>query len=305
MQGKISLEKLPSVVTEILLRLKVKDAMSQALHTAKKTNTLKEAQNMMKEKRISGIPIVEGDRLLGIISVDDILNAFDKGYIDDPIEPYMTKTVVFLEDDMPLTFAISYFDKYSFGRFPVINKKKQLVGILTSRDILMSLVQALNQEIKELEDKIHPEHPLHSPNKIHREFFIKKLDFENAGKASFEIKKILKEENIPQKIIRRAAIASYELEINIAIHSEGGKMLFDLEGEYLVITAQDNGPGIADPDKVIKPGYSTANEWIRSLGFGAGMGLPNVIKVSDDFKIESEVGKGTTVKSIILLKEDD
>jgi CBS domain-containing protein/anti-sigma regulatory factor (Ser/Thr protein kinase) len=304
MASKISLEKLPSVVTEILLRLKVKDAMSVALHTTKKTNTLREAQRMMKERRVSGIPIVDGERLLGIISVDDILNAFDKGYIDDTIEQHMTKSVVFLEDDMPLTFAISYFDKYSYGRFPVIDRKKQLVGILTSRDILMSLVQELNQEITELEDKIHPEHPAHSANKIHEEFFIKKLDFENAGKASFEIKRILKEQEISQKIIRRASIASYELEINVAIHSDGGKLALELDPSKIVIIAQDSGPGIANPDDVIKPGFSTANEWIRSFGFGAGMGLPNVIKVSDDFKIESVMGKGTIVRSVIQLSHE-
>ena len=285
MASKISLEKLPSVVTEILLRLKVKDAMSVALHTTKKTNTLREAQRMMKERRVSGIPIVDGDT----------------------IEQHMTKSVVFLEDDMPLTFAISYFDKYSYGRFPVIDRKKQLVGILTSRDILMSLVQELNQEITELEDKIHPEHPAHSAhsaNKIHEEFFIKKLDFENAGKASFEIKRILKEQEISQKIIRRASIASYELEINVAIHSDGGKLALELDPSKIVIIAEDNGPGIANPDDVIKPGFSTANEWIRSFGFGAGMGLPNVIKVSDDFKIESAPGKGTIVRSVIQLSHE-
>jgi CBS domain-containing protein/anti-sigma regulatory factor (Ser/Thr protein kinase) len=301
MASKISLEKLPSVVTEILLRLKVKDAMSTTLHMTKKTNTLREAQRMMKEKRVSGIPVVDGERLLGIISVDDILNAFDKGYIDETIEMHMTKSVVFLEDDMPLTFAISYFDKYSYGRFPVIDKNKQLVGILTSRDILMSLVQELNQEITELEDRIHPEHPAHSANKIHEEFPIKKLDFENAGRASFEIKRLLREQEISQKTIRRASIASYELEINVAIHSDGGKLMLELDPSKIVLIAEDTGPGIENPDEVIKPGFSTANEWIRSLGFGAGMGLPNVIKVSDDFKIESAIGKGTTVRSVIQI----
>ena len=112
----------------------------------------------------------------------------------------------------------------------------------------------------------------------------------------------LKKSGISPPIIRRAAIASYELEMNIVVHSNGGSITAEYGPDEVVITSEDKGPGIADVDKALEKGFSTANEWIRSLGFGAGMGLPNVKSVSDDFSIES-TPKGTIVKSTITFKE--
>lgn len=294
----ISPDKTPNAVLEVILRLKVKEAMTGLLRTANKTDSLRRIQEMMKESRISGVPIVDDDRLVGMVSVDDIMTALDKGYIEDSVEKYMTRKLVVLEDDMPLSFAISYFNKYPFRRFPVINKERKLVGILSSRDVLSRLVHELDREIKELEEKYQSD-KTDNINRLHKEYLIKKFDFEKAGLASFEIKKILKEKNINPKLIRRAAVASYELEINTCIHSDGGRLIFSLDEDHIVIVARDDGPGIADVNLVLQEGYTTANEWIRSLGFGAGMGLPNTKRVSDEFTIESHLGKGTTVKCLI------
>jgi len=125
-----------------------------------------------------------------------------------------------------------------------------------------------------------------------------KHDFENAGFASTEIKKRLKQSGIAPATIRRAAIASYELEMNIVVHSDGGRITAEYGPDEVVILSEDSGPGIEDVDKAMEQGFSTANEWIRSLGFGAGMGLPNVKSVSDEFSIESSAN-GTTVRSVI------
>ncbi len=304
MSHAIPLELFPNVVTEILLRLKIKDAMSTNLCTATPATTLRIIQHYMRDKRVSGIPIVTDKRIVGLVSVDDIINALDYGHIDEPAEKHMTKKIVALEDDMPLSFAISYFNKYSFGRFPVINKDQEFVGILTSRDILARLVEEMNIEISQLEEKINPEKE-ESSNMEKEIFPIKNFDFENAGKASHTIKKILQENDLNNKIIRRAAIASYELEINIAIHSQGGQLEFEINDHEIIITARDKGPGIEDTSTVVQEGFSTANDWIRSLGFGAGMGLPNVKKVSDRFSIESKVPDGTVVTSVILLNSQD
>jgi anti-sigma regulatory factor (Ser/Thr protein kinase) len=127
-----------------------------------------------------------------------------------------------------------------------------------------------------------------------------RLDFELAGRASTEIKKALKNRNIDPKIIRRVAIASYELEINQVVHSLGGTISCSIQPNKIVIVAADNGPGIENTSLVMQEGWSTANEWIRSLGFGAGMGLPNTKRVSDEFFIESTPGIGTTVSSVVL-----
>ncbi len=293
-------DKTPNTVLEVVLRLKVKDARKKQIFSAKKTDSLRYIQKMMRENTISAVPILEDDRLIGIISVNDIISALDKCYIEDEAEQHMTKSLIVLEDDMPLSFAISYFDKYSYTRFPVIDKEKRFTGILSSRDVLSALLHELNNEIIELERMINSE-PADLQNKIRREFIVKKFDFENAGRASFELKKILKDINAPRQIIRKASVASYELEINIAIHSDGGILMFEIDDKNIVITARDNGPGIEDVNLAVQEGYSTANEWIRSMGFGAGMGLANTKKVSDDFIIQSNPKTGSLIKSTIRI----
>lgn len=132
------------------------------------------------------------------------------------------------------------------------------------------------------------------------EFDSEPFNFEKAGFASTEIKRILKSLKIDNGIIRRIGIASYELEINQVIHSLGGKMTYYIDKEKVVIEAKDVGPGIPDLEKALTEGFTTASEKVRSMGFGAGMGLPNTKRVSDEFKIESSP-EGTTVYSTIYI----
>jgi anti-sigma regulatory factor (Ser/Thr protein kinase) len=131
------------------------------------------------------------------------------------------------------------------------------------------------------------------------EFAISRYNFELAGRASTEIKKALKQRNYDPKMIRRAAIASYELEINQVVHSLGGTIRCSIQPSKITIIASDTGPGIEDVNQAIQEGWSTANEYIRSLGFGAGMGLANTKRVSDEFSINSAPGSGTEVRSVI------
>ena len=125
-------------------------------------------------------------------------------------------------------------------------------------------------------------------------------DFIAAGKGSSAIKNLLKSMGIDANIIRRIAIISYEAEINIVIHSYGGKLHCDLYEDKIIIVSEDVGPGINNIDLALTEGYSTATESIRELGFGAGMGLPNMMKYSDNFEITSG-SKGTVIKITILL----
>ena len=120
-------------------------------------------------------------------------------------------------------------------------------------------------------------------------------DLQNAGRAANEIKRLLVAAGCDRKIVRRIAVAAYELEINIAIHSLGGALTFILDGQKVILIARDRGPGIADIEWALRDGTSTANDWIRSMGFGAGMGLANSRRVSDKFDIKSSVPTGTTV----------
>ena len=133
------------------------------------------------------------------------------------------------------------------------------------------------------------------------EYNVSTMDFSTAGTASSSIKKVLKEIGIDSSIIRKLAIATYEAEINIAIHSHGGMITLEIEEDRLKVVAKDTGPGIPDCDLAMQKGYSTASNEARELGFGAGMGLPNMKKCCDDFSLESEMGEYTKVEMIMNL----
>lgn len=120
-------------------------------------------------------------------------------------------------------------------------------------------------------------------------------DFTSAGQASIQIKKNLRRLGLDPETIRRVSIAMYEGEINMVIHAHGGEADVNVYEDRIEIILKDNGPGIKDIEQAMQEGFSTAHDQIRSLGFGAGMGLPNMKRYTDDMKIESEVGVGTTV----------
>ena len=120
-------------------------------------------------------------------------------------------------------------------------------------------------------------------------------DFTGAGQASVSVKQNLRRLGIPPEIIRRVSIAMYEGEINMVIHASGGDADVVVCEDCIEIILADKGPGIPDVDKAMQEGYSTAPDNIRSLGFGAGMGLPNMKRYTDDMKIETTIGVGTTI----------
>ena len=133
-------------------------------------------------------------------------------------------------------------------------------------------------------------------------FDVEENDFLRAGEASGEVKRVLKRIGIPSDIIRKIAISMYEAEMNMVIHANGGVVDVVISSEKIEVILKDTGPGIADIELAMKEGYSTATHEIRELGFGAGMGLPNMKRYSDHLHIESEVGVGTTVVITVFLK---
>ncbi|MCR4707282.1 MAG: anti-sigma regulatory factor [Clostridiales bacterium] len=124
---------------------------------------------------------------------------------------------------------------------------------------------------------------------------VKTADYSSAGKASADIKRRLKQLGVGGDVLRRVAVASYEVELNLVIHSLGGVLTLSVFPDAVQLVSADVGPGIADLSLAMREGYSTANEEARSLGFGAGMGLPNMKRNADEFDITSEPGAGTTI----------
>ncbi len=132
-------------------------------------------------------------------------------------------------------------------------------------------------------------------------FTVSGNNFSDAGKISTEIKMILKQLGINSDIVRRVAIASYESEMNVVMYACKAKIVLDVDPEVIKIIVEDEGPGIPDIELTMKEGYSTATPEMRELGFGAGMGLPNIKKNSDEFTIKSDVGKGTRLEIIVYI----
>jgi CBS domain-containing protein/anti-sigma regulatory factor (Ser/Thr protein kinase) len=284
----------------------VKDVMTAEVVTAPPAAGLRDVQALMRDRGITGVPIVEADRLVGMVSIGDIIEALDGGWIGDSAGARMSTSLIVLEEDMPLSFAVTYFKRYGYRRFPVLGKDASLSGIVTAADILRSLLLEMNREVERLEEGLGkgreaspPADPAAVSPVAYLSFATRRFDFENAGKASKELKKALKDLGADPGSIRRAAIVSYELEMNQVIHSNGGIMEFSASKDAATIIARDDGPGIADVEAALTEGFSTANEWIRSLGFGAGLGLPNAKRSADEFEISSRLGVGTTVRALV------
>ncbi|MDD2563416.1 MAG: ATP-binding protein [Salinivirgaceae bacterium] len=133
------------------------------------------------------------------------------------------------------------------------------------------------------------------------EYKIQGGDFANAGTASSNVKKVLKQINVDAKIIKRIVVALYEAEINVCAHAFLGKVMVNITPEKIEIDVIDKGPGIQNIDLAMEEGFSTASPAVREMGFGAGMGLPNIKRNTDEMQIESEVNKGTSLRFVNYL----
>ncbi len=142
------------------------------------------------------------------------------------------------------------------------------------------------------------------PESIEGSFHLTGGDFKNAGAASSELKTILTKRGISPDLVRRAAIVTFEGEMNVIIHAVAGVLSYSIAPDTIRIAINDMGPGIPDIELAMQEGYSTAPDWVREMGWGAGMGLPNMKKLSDEFRIETVVNEGTTVEMLIYLRKD-
>lgn len=288
--------------------------MNSSIISLNDKNTIREAQIIMKNEQISGIPIVnQKHELINIITMEDILNTLEEGGIEKTIEKLGNKKIVSLCKGDKFEKIIDYMTKYGYGRYPVVDSEKKLLGIITKQDILFTILRKLS--VLYLHDERRKE-ILDSPlsimikNKINKnlsDFFyeIKNKDVNNAGEGSALLKNYLKEKCFTKKLIRNISIATYEAEVNVVIHGGGvGKIICQIEENAIIIVIEDVGPGIENVDKAMQVGYSTAPEYIRALGFGAGMGLANIKRFADKLMITSEKDHGTRVEMLFWKEEE-
>jgi CBS domain-containing protein/anti-sigma regulatory factor (Ser/Thr protein kinase) len=287
---------------ELVYELKIREVMVQNVVTTTPDISMGELRDILKSNRISGTPVIENDELVGVISVEDLVNWLTEGAEDCPIREKMTTNIDAVYADEPLIHAVSVLDKTGFRRLPVIDRKdKKLVGVITKDGIIEKLLYKLEIDYHGKEIHRHRASYIFEDviaDKVLLTFqsHIKGQDFDRAGQVSSGLKKTLERLGVHPQIVRRAAIASYEAEMNVVIYTNGGDVVAQVHPDQINIFFNDSGPGIKDVEKAMQPGFSTASERIRELGFGAGMGLPNIKKCADRMDLTSVVGKGTDLR---------
>jgi CBS domain-containing protein/anti-sigma regulatory factor (Ser/Thr protein kinase) len=296
---------------ELVYELKIAEVMTRDVVTVTPQTSMAELRDILRNHRISGTPVMENGELVGIISIEDLIKALAAGEMDVVVGEKMTRDPMALCADDRIVLAVDRFTRSGFGRFPVVDERGKLVGILTQGDITRGLLKKLEVEYHEEEVRRYRashifEDVVSDRTSIFLHYDVVARDFDHAGGASSRIKRALEHLGFSPQIVRRAAIAAYEAEMNIIIHTdEGGELMVDVRPEQIVIRATDTGPGIPDIERAMQPGFSTAPEWIREMGFGAGIGLSNIRRCTDEMRLESPLGTRTSLEAVIYLDRKD
>ncbi|WP_448517575.1 CBS domain-containing protein [Pseudothermotoga sp.] len=304
------MEKVLDRVQSFFLDMPVVEVMNPNVISVHPDRTLRQVKEILRIKRISGVPVVDHERkIVGIVSIEDIIKALEGGYIDGKVQDHMTKNVVCLKASDTLKEVIETFEKYSYGRFPVVDENKKVVGIVTKNDVMMALLAKLG--LVYLHDERRKE-VLESPDYFGRslitgerldktgaDFFfpIDYYDINLAGVGASKLRQFLLSKGVDPETARRVAIATYEAETNVVIHSGStGAIYCFIKPDSIFVRVEDTGKGIDNVELAMKEGYSTAPDYVRELGFGAGMGFTNMKRCSDNLMVVSKVGAGVVVE---------
>jgi CBS domain-containing protein/anti-sigma regulatory factor (Ser/Thr protein kinase) len=295
-------------IQEIFYELRVKEVMTPNVITVTPQQSMGNLEALLRVHRISGAPVIADGTLVGIVSLQDLIKALQAGHIEQPVSAWMTRQVEVLYTHEKVISAIQKLEKTGYGRFPVVDHGTgQLVGILTQGDIIKGTLKELDIHYRRREQEHSPvrhffEDVVSENTSITLHYTVKALDFGHGGQASSQFKRSLQNLGISSHVLRRAAIATYEAETNLMLHAtDGGEIVANIRPDKIRIDFIDRGPGIPDVEQAMQPGFSTAPEWIREMGFGAGMGLSNIKNCADEMSLESEIGKGTHLRVLFRL----
>ncbi len=298
-------------VEELAYDLKVRDVMSPEVQVVAPDETMNAVLELLRQKRISGAPVVCDGELAGVVSLEDLIRALQANDLDAPIERYMSRNLIVIRDSEAAVEAVERLTRKRVGRLPVVNDQGKLVGMITKGDITRGLLMALQKDYQVEEVRRYRASHLFQDIISDRttlvlRYRIKAGDFVHGGDASSNIKRTLIRLGANPQIARRCGIAIYEAEMNLIIHTtQGGLVRVEIEPHRILMQAMDEGPGIPDIDLAMQAGYSTAPERIRELGFGAGMGLLNIRRCVDKMTLESSPDKGTKLEMKIYLTPEE
>ena len=289
---------------EMVYELTVGEVMAPRMVSVGPEQTMSEFRLILRDNRISGTPVVENGKLVGMISIEDLINALTDNAINAPVREKMKTKVECLYTDELLVHCIAKFSRFGYRRYPVLNRQEELIGIVTKGSIVEGLLKKLEIEYEQSESKAAVTRQRPTMRKFFEDVSADEISFtfkynvagqtlKGAGKAASELKNALKKLGVCPPLLRRIGVATYEAEINLASYTQGGEIRAQVEKWGIVVEAVDNGPGIPDVERALQAGYSTAPDWVRELGFGAGMGLVNIKKCADEMTLKSSVPAGT------------
>ncbi len=292
-------------VQELIYTTKVEAVMASNVIVVTPQMSMSEAKALMERKHISGAPVMDGDNLVGMVSMSDVIGAMERGSLDSPVMESMTREVNTILSDVSAIEAVNNLGREGHSRLPVVDHQGRLVGIVTTGTLVRALLHEMDVSFMRREKERLPayrashifEDVVSDDTSLVLRFVVDDKDFDNAGKASSMIKRSLQRLGVLPQTVRRVSVAVYEAEMNLVIHTDvGGVITVDIRRDKVKVSTADHGPGIENLELVLQPGFSTAPEWIRDMGFGAGMGLANIKRCSDMMTLLSEPGRGTRLE---------
>ncbi len=313
-KGKMITDEVAENITrveELAYELKIEEVMTREIKVLSPDMKMLEVLEVFRQARISGAPVLLNGAVVGLLSIEDIIRSLRVGDLEAPVRQYMSTKVITVNSFDPVVEGLKAFVHANVGRFPVVDEGGNLVGILTKGDINLGLLKALEHDYQEEEVRRYRashlfEDIVSDRTSLILRYVIKPHDFTRGGAASSFIKRALLRLGASPQIARRCGIAIYEAEMNLIIHAtHGGVIRVEIEPHHIVMDAYDDGPGIEDVQQAMKPGFSTASEEIRELGFGAGMGLANISRCADEMTLESKPDKGTKLHVVFLLQDQE
>jgi CBS domain-containing protein/anti-sigma regulatory factor (Ser/Thr protein kinase) len=296
-------------VEELAYELRISEVMTENVFRLDPDMPMESALDIFQEQRFSGAPVTQDGKLIGILSIEDLIHALRKKNLAAPVREYMTTSPTTIRAEDPVVEALKTFSRTKFGRLPVLDNEDELVGIITKGDISNGLLVALQRDYH-AEELIRYrashlfEDIVSGRTSLILRYDIRKGDFIHGGNASSKIKRALLRLGASPQIARRCGIAVYEAEMNLIIHTDhGGTLRIEIEPHKITMEAYDDGPGIEDVELAMKAGWSTATHEIREMGFGAGMGLVNIKRCVDEMRLISSTERGTNLYMIIYLND--
>lgn len=296
---------------ELAYELRIHEVMTKDVHSLSPDIRMEEALEIFQKERFSGAPVVQDGELIGILSIEDLIHALRENNIDALVREYMTTQMTTVRKYDPVVEALKTFARTNYGRLPVLDEDGKLAGIITKGDITNGLLKALQRNYQE-EELIRYrashlfEDIVSGRTSLILRYDIRKGDFIHGGNASSNIKRALLRLGASPQVARRCGIAVYEAEMNLIIHTNhGGTLRIEIEPHKITMEAYDDGPGIEDVEEAMRPGFSTATNEVREMGFGAGMGLVNIKRCVDEMRLISSKDRGTNLYMIMYLNDTD